>query len=86
MYRPSSLRERDRHRKPLSNVFETDEKKKKIQMEIERAQRLLSDSMQADDREAGSLPDGEMNEGEQLEKVRFTHDESLSSSFVLQLV
>jgi predicted house-cleaning NTP pyrophosphatase (Maf/HAM1 superfamily) len=53
----------------LANVFESDEKRKKIQKEIERAQRLLSDSIQSDDREVGSQPDGELNEGEQLEKV-----------------
>ncbi|XP_031568483.1 leucine-rich repeat and calponin homology domain-containing protein 1-like isoform X3 [Actinia tenebrosa] len=65
-YRPSSLRERDRQRKPLSNVFENEERRKKVQKEIEQAKRLLSETMQADDRESGSIPDGELNEGEQL--------------------
>lgn len=69
VYRPSSLRERDKHRVPLSNVFETEEKRREIQKEIERAQRLLSEPI--DQQEAGSQPDGEIDEGEELEKVWF---------------
>lgn len=52
---------------PLSNVFETEEKRREIQKEIERAQRLLSETI--DQHEAGSQPDTEVDEGEELEKV-----------------
>ncbi|XP_001632727.3 leucine-rich repeat and calponin homology domain-containing protein 2 [Nematostella vectensis] len=70
VYRPSSLRERDRTRPPLTNVFETEEKRREIQKEIERAHQLIiADTRDhVEGHEAGSQPDGEMDEGEALEK------------------
>ena len=59
---------RERSRPPLSNMFE---KRREIQKEIERAQQLLSES--ADHNvDAGSRQDSESNEGEELERVRFS--------------
>ena len=71
VYRPSSLRERERTRPPLSNVFETEEKRREIQKEIERAQQLLADAHEVEDDEMQSKPDEEYNEGEELLKVCF---------------
>lgn len=68
VYRPSSLRERERTRPPLSNVFETEEKRREIQKEIERAQQLLADAHEVEDDEVQSKPDEEYNEGEELLK------------------
>ncbi|XP_073255042.1 leucine-rich repeat and calponin homology domain-containing protein 1-like [Porites lutea] len=68
-YRSSSLRDRERNRPPLSNVFETEEKRREIQKEIERAQQLLSDAREVGEAgEVPSRPDEEFNEGEELEK------------------
>lgn len=69
VYRPSSLRERERSRPPLSNVFETEEKRREIQKEIERAQQLLADAHEVEVGEVPSKPDEEFTEGEELEKV-----------------
>lgn len=69
VYRPSSLRERERSRAPLSNVFETEEKRREIQKEIERAQQLLADAHEVEAGETPSKPDEEFTEGEELEKV-----------------
>ncbi|XP_078381147.1 leucine-rich repeat and calponin homology domain-containing protein 1-like [Oculina patagonica] len=68
VYRPSSLRERERTRPPLSNVFETEEKRREIQKEIERAQLLLADAHEVEAGEIPSKPDEEFTEGEELEK------------------
>lgn len=68
VYRPSSLRERERNRPPLSNVFETEEKRREIQKEIERAQQLLADAHEVEVGETPSKPDEEFTEGEELEK------------------
>ncbi|XP_067055560.1 leucine-rich repeat and calponin homology domain-containing protein 1-like isoform X1 [Acropora muricata] len=69
IYRPSSLRERERARPPLSNVFETQEKRREIQKEIERAQQLISDARDVgEEGETPSDPDEEFTEGEELEK------------------
>ncbi|KAJ7390329.1 LIM and calponin y homology domain protein [Desmophyllum pertusum] len=68
VYRPSSLRDRERTRPPLSNVFETEEKRREIQKEIERAQQLLADAHEVEVGEIPSKPDEEFNEGEELEK------------------
>ncbi|RMX56853.1 hypothetical protein pdam_00006324 [Pocillopora damicornis] len=70
VYRPSSLRERERTRPPLSNVFETEEKRREIQKEIERAQQLLADAHEVEDDEVQSKPDEEYNEGEELLKIK----------------
>lgn len=54
----------------MSNVFETEEKRREIQKEIERAQQLLSDAHEIGEvGEVPSRPDEEFNEGEELEKV-----------------
>ena len=72
MYRPSSLRDRERTRPALSNVFETQEKRREIQKEIERAQQLLADAhVVSEVGEIPSKPDEEYDEGEELEKVSF---------------
>ena len=56
----------------MSNVFETEEKRREIQMEFERAQQLLSDAHEIGEvGEVPSRPDEEFNEGEELEKVCF---------------
>lgn len=56
----------------MSNVFETEEKRREIQKEIERAQQLLSDAHEIGEvGEVPSRPDEEFNEGEELEKVCF---------------
>ncbi|KAK2573467.1 Leucine-rich repeat and calponin homology domain-containing protein 1 [Acropora cervicornis] len=69
IYLPSSLRERERGRPPLSNVFETQEKRREIQKEIERAQQLISDARDVgEEGETPSDPDEEFTEGEELEK------------------
>lgn len=53
-------------------MFETEEKKREIQKEIERAQQLLSDAHEiGEGGEVPSRPDEEFNEGEELEKVCF---------------
>ena len=65
------MRERERTRPPLSNVFETEEKRREIQKEIERAQQLLADAHEVEDDEMPSKPDEEYNEGEELLKVCF---------------
>ena len=55
----------------MSNVFETEEKRREIQKEIE-AQQLLSDAHEIGEvGEVPSRPDEEFNEGEELEKVCF---------------
>ena len=71
MFRSSSLREKDRARAPLSNVFGTEEKRREIQKEIERAQLLIAESDDTEEEEDGSRPDGELDEGTELEKVGF---------------
>ena len=48
----------------MSNVFETEEKRREIQKEIERAQQLLADAHEVEDDEVQSKPDEEYNEGE----------------------
>lgn len=69
IYRPNSLRERERTRPPLSNVFETQEKRREIQKEIERAQQLLADAHEVGEVEGTpSEPDEEYDEGEELQK------------------
>ena len=55
----------------MSNVFETEEKRREIQKEIERAQQLLADAHEVEDGEMQSKPDEEYNEGEELLKVCF---------------
>ena len=55
----------------MSNVFETEEKRREIQKEIERAQQLLADAHEVEDDEMPSKPDEEYNEGEELLKVCF---------------
>ena len=56
----------------MSNVFETEEKRREIQKENERAQQLLSDAHEIGEvGEVPSRPDEEFNEGEELEKVCF---------------
>lgn len=53
-------------------MFETEEKRREIQKEIERAQQLLSDAHEIGEAgEVPSRPDEEFNEGEELEKVCF---------------
>lgn len=84
VYRPSSLRERDKHRIPLSHVFETEEKRKEIQKEIERAQRLLSEPV--DQPEAGSVQDGEVDEGEELERVSVYAYRNLSKNLLINVL
>ena len=71
VFRSSSLREKDRARAPLSNVFGTEEKRREIQKEIERAQLLIAESDDTEEEEDGSRPDGELDEGTELEKVGF---------------
>lgn len=69
VYRPSSLRDRERTRPALSNVFETQEKRREIQKEIERAQQLLADAhVVSEVGEIPSKPDEEYDEAEELEK------------------
>ena len=53
----------------MSNVFETEEKRREIQKEIERAQQLLADAHEVEVGETPSKPDEEFTEGEELEKV-----------------
>ena len=54
----------------MSNVFETQEKRREIQKEIERAQQLISDARDVgEEGETPSDPDEEFTEGEELEKV-----------------
>ena len=50
-------------------MFETEEKRREIQKEIERAQQLLADAHEVEARETPSKPDEEFTEGEELEKV-----------------
>lgn len=50
-------------------MFETEEKRREIQKEIERAQQLLADAHEVEVGEIPSKPDEEFNEGEELEKV-----------------
>ena len=72
MYRPSSLRDRERTRPPLSNVFETEEKRQKVQKEIEKAQKLiLADALVGADGDIPSKLNEDFSEGEELEKVCF---------------
>ena len=52
-------------------MFETEEKRREIQKEIERAQQLISDAHEVEVGEVPSKPDEEFNEGEELEKVCF---------------
>ena len=52
-------------------MFETEEKRREIQKEIERAQQLLADAHEVEDDEMQSKPDEEYNEGEELLKVCF---------------
>ena len=52
-------------------MFETEEKRREIQKEIERAQQLLADAHEVEDDEVQSKPDEEYNEGEELLKVCF---------------
>ena len=52
-------------------MFETEEKRREIQKEIERAQQLLADAHKVEDDEVQSKPDEEYNEGEELLKVCF---------------
>ena len=55
----------------MSNVFETEEKRREIQKEIERAQQLIADAHDVEAGEILSKPDEEFTEGEELEKVCF---------------
>lgn len=56
----------------MSNVFETEEKRREIQKEIERAQQLLADAHEVGESgEVPSKPDEEFNEGEELQKVGY---------------
>ena len=55
----------------MSNVFETEEKRREIQKEIERAQQLLADAHDVEDGEIQSKPDEEYDEGEEILKVCF---------------
>ena len=51
-------------------MFETEEKRREIQKEIERAQQLLADAHEIGEvGETPSKPDEEFTEGEELEKV-----------------
>lgn len=50
-------------------MFETEEKRREIQKEIERAQQLLADAHEVEAGETPSKPDEEFTEGEELEKV-----------------
>lgn len=50
-------------------MFETEEKRREIQKEIERAQQLLADAHEVEVGETPSKPDEEFTEGEELEKV-----------------
>ena len=54
-------------------MFETEEKRREIQKEIERAQQLLADAHEVEVGEIPSRPDEEFTEGEELEKVCFDH-------------
>ena len=57
-------------------MFESEEKRREIQKEIERAQQLLSDAHEVGEvGEVPSKPDEDFNEGAELEKVSyFVHD------------
>lgn len=51
-------------------MFETQEKRREIQKEIEKAQQLLADAHEVGEPgETPSDPDEEFNEGEELQKV-----------------
>lgn len=53
-------------------MFETEEKRREIQKEIERAQQLLADAHEVGEvGEIPSKPDEDYNEGEELEKVSY---------------
>ena len=55
-------------------MFETEEKRREIQKEIERAQQLLADAHEVGEvGEIPSKPDEDYNEGEELEKVSYLY-------------